>query len=114
MPASRAKPVILRTRAAEDVDEAIDHYVDEGSESAAFRFIDALRRALSHVGRHPASGSPRWAEELGIPGLLCWPVGRFPHRVFYLEREDHVDVWRVLDGRRDIPGWMQPPADRVG
>jgi toxin ParE1/3/4 len=29
--------------------------------------------------------------------------------VFYVERPDHTDVWRVLDGQRDIPAWMQEP-----
>jgi len=32
---------------------------------------------------------------------------RFPHLVFYFERDDYIDVWRVLHGRRDIPAWMQ-------
>jgi toxin ParE1/3/4 len=29
--------------------------------------------------------------------------------VFYVERHDHIDVWRVLHGQRDIPAWMQEP-----
>jgi toxin ParE1/3/4 len=29
--------------------------------------------------------------------------------VFYVERDDHVDVWRILHGQRDIPAWMQEP-----
>jgi toxin ParE1/3/4 len=33
-------------------------------------------------------------------------VTRFPYLVFYFEREDHIDVWRVMHVRRDIPGWM--------
>jgi len=27
--------------------------------------------------------------------------------VFYVEQPDHIDVWRVLHGQRDIPTWMQ-------
>jgi hypothetical protein len=27
--------------------------------------------------------------------------------VFYVERSDHIDVWRVFHGRRDIPASMQ-------
>jgi toxin ParE1/3/4 len=34
-------------------------------------------------------------------------VIHYPHLIFYIERDDHVDVWRVLDGKRDIPAWMQ-------
>jgi toxin ParE1/3/4 len=103
------KPVVPRARARQDVDEAVAFYVDEGGESTALRFIDALERAFAHIGRQPASGSPRYAHELDIPGLRSWPVGRFPYLVFYVELRDRVDVWRVLHGRRDIPAWMREP-----
>ena len=26
-----------------------------------------------------------------------------------IERDDYIDVWRVLHGQRDIPAWMQEP-----
>jgi toxin ParE1/3/4 len=29
--------------------------------------------------------------------------------VFYVERQDHIDVWRVLHGQRDIAVWMREP-----
>jgi plasmid stabilization system protein ParE len=29
--------------------------------------------------------------------------------LFYVERSDHIDVWRVLHGMLDIPSWMQDP-----
>ena len=38
-----------------------------------------------------------------------WPLRRYPYLVFYVEREDHLDVWRVLHAQRGIPGWMQEP-----
>lgn len=107
----KARPVIPRQFANRDVDEAIAHYLAEGSAQAALGFIDALEAVYDRIGRHPAAGSPRYAHELGIPGLRCSMLARFPHLVFYVEREDHVDVWRVLDGRRDIPVWMQEPAE---
>ena len=27
--------------------------------------------------------------------------------VFYMEGRGHVDVWRILHGRKDIPAWMR-------
>jgi toxin ParE1/3/4 len=27
--------------------------------------------------------------------------------IFYVEKDDHVDVWRVLHGQRDIPASMR-------
>jgi toxin ParE1/3/4 len=102
----KTKPVVPRRRAVEDVDEAIAWYLGEGSPKAALGFIAALERAYVQVGRHPAAGSPRYAQELALPGLRCWPLARHPHLVFYVERSDRVDVWRVLDGKRDVPRWM--------
>lgn len=49
--------------------------------------------------------SPPYAYELGLPGLRSWPLRRYPHLIFYLDRDDHVEIWRVINGMRDIPGW---------
>jgi hypothetical protein len=42
--------------------------------------------------------------------LKSWPLSRHPYLVFYVERPDHIDVWRVLNAHRDIPGWMREAA----
>lgn len=104
-----AKAVIPRELASRDVDEAIDHYLGEGAFKAALDFVEALEKAYTHIGRQPASGSPRYAHELNLPGLRFWPLTRFPYLVFYFEHDDCVDVWRVLHGQRDIPAWMNEP-----
>ena len=108
----KAKPVAPRKLANQDIDEAIEYYLSEGSEQAALGFIDALEEAYAHIGRHPGTGSPRYALELGLPGLRSWPVKHYPHLVFYVERDDHIDVWRVLHGQRDIPAWMRESDER--
>lgn len=105
----RAKPVVPRELARRDVEDAVAHYLAEDAESAALGFIDALERAYSHIGRHPATGSPRHAHELNLAGLRSWPLTRYPYLVFYVEHPDHIDVWRVLQGQRDIPAWMREP-----
>jgi toxin ParE1/3/4 len=103
------KPVIPRKLAILDVDEAVDHYLGEAGEQITRDFIDTLEVAYKHIARFPATGSPRYAHELDLPGLRCWQLKRFPYLVFFVEREDHIDVWRVLHGGRDIPGWMTEP-----
>lgn len=102
----KAKLVVPREAASRDVDQAIDHYLAEGTASAALDFIDALEKAYTHISRQPASGSPRYAHELNLPGLRSWPLTRFPYLVFYFDRDDCVDVWRVLQAQRDIPAWI--------
>ncbi|MBX9749272.1 MAG: type II toxin-antitoxin system RelE/ParE family toxin [Roseococcus sp.] len=102
-----AKPVIPREAAQRDIDQAIAYYVAEAGEPVALAFIDALERAFLRIAQHPAAGSPRYAFELRLEGLRAWPLRRYPYLVFYVEREDHLDVWRVLHAQRDIPAWMQ-------
>jgi toxin ParE1/3/4 len=105
------KPVIPRRQANRDIEQALDHYLSEAGEKTALAFVDALQRAYRHIARHPATGSPRYAHQLDLPGLRSWPLRRYPYRVFYVEREDHVDVWRVLHGERDIPAWIREPEN---
>lgn len=107
----KLKPVIPRELANRDVDAAIDYYLAEGSEQTALGFVDALEQAYAHIGRHPATGSPRLAHELNLPGLRAWPLRRYPYLIFYVELGDRVDVWRVLHGKRDIPAWLQDEDD---
>jgi toxin ParE1/3/4 len=103
------KRIIPRQRANRDIDEAVDYYLRDAGEKAALGFIDALDRAYRHIARHPATGSPRYAHELDLPGLRSWPLKRYPYLVFYVERDDHIDVWRILHAERDIPAWMREP-----
>ena len=105
----RARPVVPRELAIRDIDEAIEYYLSEGGAEAALGFIDALEQPYDHIGRHAATGSPRYGHELNLPGLRSWRLKRYPHLVFYVERSDYIDVWRVLHGRRDIAAWMREP-----
>ena len=103
----KTKPVVPRSLANRDVEGAIEYYLNEGAEQAALGFLDALEQAYAHIGRHPATGSPRYGHELNLPGLRSWLLARFPYLVFYVERPDHIDAWRVLHASRNIPAWMQ-------
>jgi len=100
------KPVIPRKQADKDIETAVAHYREEAGKKVAAGFVDALERAFQHIARHPATGSPRYAQELDLSGLRSWPLKRYPYLVFYVEKADHLDVWRVLHGERDIPAWM--------
>lgn len=105
----KAKPVVPRELANRDIEEGVEYYLSEGATDAALGFVDALERAYTHIGRHPATGSLRYATELDLPGLRAWPLKRYPYLVFYCERQDRIDVWRVLHDRRDLPAWMRNP-----
>ena len=107
----RSKALVPRTLALGDVDQAINYYLEQDAPAAAMGFVDALERAYVHIGKHPATGSPRYAHALDIPGLRSWPLSKYPYLVFYVERTDHIDVWRVLHMQRDIPAWMTDDSE---
>ncbi len=43
-------------------------------------------------------------------GLRTWPVPKFPYLILYFERQDHVDVWRILHGARDLQSILDDEA----
>lgn len=102
-----AKRVVPRSRANKDVIDAVDHYLTEAGERVALGFVDELQAAYRSIGQQPAAGSPRYGDELGVPGLRSRPLDRYPYLVFYVELADRIDVWRVLHTSRDIPSLMQ-------
>ena len=106
-----ARPVQFRDRASADLDEAIDYYLSEAGQDVALRFVDAVERTARRAGKNPQLGTLRFAYELGLPGLRALPVGRYPHLMFYVGREDVIDVWRLLHTSRDIPNTLQDSAN---
>ena len=105
------KPVVPRALARRDVDAAVDCYIREAGPDVALGFIEALQSAYRMLIDQPAAGSPRYAHELAVPGLRSRRLKRYPYLVFYIERSDHIDVWRVLHAQRDIPAWLREPED---
>jgi toxin ParE1/3/4 len=102
-----SKAIVPRELARSDVEAAVDYYAREAGSEVALGFIDALQAAYDLIAGHPEAGSLRYAYELGLPDLRSVPLKRYPYLIFYRDQPNHVDVWRVLHGKRDIPQWMQ-------
>ena len=102
----KAVVVGVRELARRDVDEVIDHSLSIAQTKVALGFGAALEQAYPLIGRQPTAGSPRQAHALNLPGLRFWPLTRYPYRVFYVEHDDFIDVWRVLHQDRGLPAWM--------
>lgn len=101
------KAVRPRELARRDIDTAADYYLREASLEVAIRFVDAVEASFRTISDQPSAGSPRYAHEVGLPELRSRMLKRFPYIVFYFERDDHIDVWRVLNAERDLPAWLQ-------
>ena len=82
--------VVVRDLAQRDIETAVDWYRDAGVDTA-LGFVDALDT------------------ELDLPGLRAWRLDGFPDLVFCVVPHHHLDVWRVLHGRCDLPAWLGPP-----
>jgi toxin ParE1/3/4 len=103
-------PTIVRERAVRDVEDIVDHYIAQGSIQAAERFVNELEGAYRQIADFPSSGSARFASALALPGLRAWHLSIFPYFVFYVVADKHIDIWRVLHDRRDIPQSLQGKA----
>jgi toxin ParE1/3/4 len=101
-----AKPVVPRELALRDAEEAVDYYAREAGAEVALGFVEALEAAYRAIGEQAAANSPRYAHALDIPGLRSRKLVRYPFLVFYVEREESIDVWRVLHAGRDVPAWL--------
>jgi toxin ParE1/3/4 len=45
----KAKPVVVRAQASQDIEAAVDHYLNENAANAAMGFIDALEFLVFYV-----------------------------------------------------------------
>ncbi len=66
------------------------------------RLAAATGAALDQLELEPGIGSPTLGKALGFPDLRSWRVTGFPLLWFYVERDDHLDVVRLLGDRQDI------------
>lgn len=102
----KVKPVVARELTTHDIDEISAYYPGKLAEPVTYGFIDALENAYTHTGRHSATGSLRYVRELNLPDRRFWPIKRYAHLVFCVERLDHTDGCRVLYGARDMLYWV--------
>jgi toxin ParE1/3/4 len=96
------KRIILRPKASQDVD---DHfaYVAENNFEAALQFFDSARLTIAQLAKMPGMGSLYLVENPRLQGLRKWAVKDFKkYLIFYFERDDAIEVVRILYATRDI------------
>jgi toxin ParE1/3/4 len=105
-----AKPLVSSNDAKGDVAQIIRYYTLEAGVDVADAFVAELEAANDKISASPVHGSPRYATMLNIPDLRHRKLRRFPYLVFYAERDDRIEVMRVLHAARDIPAWLGEPG----
>lgn len=96
----------LRAFAVNDIQAAAAYYHSHAGPKTALEFVEALEDAINHLRRFPLIGSFRFASELEVPDLQSWSLRKFPSIIFYVARAEHIDIWRVLHARRDVPAHL--------
>jgi len=81
----------------------MDPYIVDGSIDAALRFLERAEQTIKGLAMFPASGAPFPSRLPELEGLRTKLVKDFPnHVVFYIEREETIEVIRVLRGGQDM------------
>jgi toxin ParE1/3/4 len=96
------KPIVFRAPARDDVAAAVDWLALEAGEEVAAGLVAELEALYERIAVNPAMGSPRWGNELNLPGLRHRALKVHPYLVFYVERAQRIEVVRVLHQARDI------------
>lgn len=96
------KPARLRPKARDDRKSEVHYYRINAGTAVAEDLVHASQLALKQIEREPGMGSPRLGQLAEIAGLRSWRISGLPLIWLYFEREDHLDVIRLLGERQDI------------
>ncbi len=86
--------VHYRSRALFDLEE-IFQYINQRSPGGARNVIGAIHDAIAQIAEHPLS-----TERTSHPGIHVKVVRRYPYKIFYQVRGDHVEILHVRHGAR--------------
>jgi toxin ParE1/3/4 len=97
------KDVVSSERARQDVQEAFHFYRRRQGLDEARAFRRELKEICRRIGVDPKIGDRHFARKLNLPGLYYRRLETYPYLVFYVERAERIEVWRVLHEHSDIP-----------
>ncbi len=90
-----------------DLQEAA-RYLRNHNETIARKFLESAYDSFEFLARNPGIGRPR--PDLDFQGLRSWHVFGFRRfLIFYRELPEHIQIWRVLHGTRDLRNIISSP-----
>ena len=96
------KTVVRRRLAEDDIDAAFTYYLNEAGKEIAADFVVQFEKITVNISTQPTLGSPRYGHDLMLPGMRYRTMRRFPYLIFYVEKENRIELVRVLHTSRDI------------
>lgn len=94
---------LITAGAESPIEGDADASFEEAGPEVALKFVDALERVVERLRQHPETGSSRYAELSGVPGLRSTGIRGLPYLVFYFVAPARVELVRLLHGRHDVP-----------
>jgi toxin ParE1/3/4 len=96
------KRIVITPKASADLDAHFE-YLAQYNLEAALNFFDAARQTFAQIARMPGIGSPYLAKNQTLQGMRRWAVKGFSTQlIFYFDRDDYIEVIRILNAARDI------------
>lgn len=104
------KRIIITPKASQDLDHHFA-YIAENNVEAALHFFDSARMTIAQLARMPGVGSSYPVNNPRLQELRKWAVKH--HRkylIFYIVREDAIEVVRILYATQDISSILDGEA----
>ena len=103
MPARR---VDTSQKADVDLQQILDYTRERWGDEQRFRYSNVINRSMRHLKKFPFAGRDR--SDLS-PDVRSYPAGE--HIIFYLVREDHLYIVRILHSSEDVASAFAGPED---
>jgi toxin ParE1/3/4 len=103
-----SRQIRRRPQAEADLTDQFVYYLTNAGHDVAERFLAAVEETARRLLDRPGIGARRSFRHPGLQDLRMHPVRGFDrHLIFYRERDDGIELVRVLHGARDIPSVME-------
>ena len=96
-------PVIVKNRATQDLRQAANYLLVQGTTEVAERFLESAETAFAQLATAPAIGKVVHLVSPVLGEIRQWRMKGFQdYLIFYRFQNDQVEVVRVLHGKRDL------------
>jgi toxin ParE1/3/4 len=96
------KKILITPKANQDLDDCFA-YISQDNPETALQFFDSTRITIAQIARMPGIGSIFTTNDNRLQDLRKWSVKDFrKYLIFYIDREDVVEIVRILHATRDI------------
>jgi toxin ParE1/3/4 len=102
------KNIVITPKASQDLDDCFAH-ISQDNPEIALQFFDSTRLTIAQIARMPGIGSIFVTRNDRLQGLRKWSVKDFrKYLIFYIDRDDVVEIVRILYATRDISSILDP------